>query len=89
MKVLSERGRKRTSEKVRTCEHDLENGWVMTWVEGSYSPGVKVHASAHAGNCRVHRSDSEYVAYRLNPYRYVGKFPSANEAMESFKTLED
>lgn len=48
--------------------------------------GEICHVSAHKGDMRVHRSlPDSYTAYRVNPFRRVGIFPSSEAAMAAFE----
>jgi hypothetical protein len=62
----------------------LENGWELNWTENPDYPGditKAVYAAARKGDCHVHKSLDLYTAWIANPFRAIGLFPTAQEAM--------
>lgn len=62
----------------------LPNGWVLSWTPHPDHPGdvtKAVYAAAKKGNCHVHKSLDLYTAWISDPFRAIGMFPTAMEAM--------
>ena len=62
----------------------LANGWELNWTPDPDHPNditKAVYASARKDNMHVHKSLNVYTAWLAEPFRAIGMFPTAKEAM--------
>lgn len=58
-------------------KRELPNNWLLTGTESGN------HMWAAKKNMRVHKSLDRYTAYLVEPFRPMGMFDTAKEAMET------